>query len=618
MTSIINKGANMFRLGKVKDGHTYKISFAYKAEEMNTDVILRFATAQKNNIYTYGSEISRYTINKSEGDWNRVEYYITADLGGLVSDIAGGDDTIITDGFEELYLSFIQEVTKSDLSGEDNNIYFTDFTLTDLGEVISTGGASDLTEEAAMTSKNQALRYYFSYETPDGATLTLDGKVFNVVERGFIYKNGAIDKYTTNHTYFGGMTLGSQGTAVEKKTDSFNYCWEYEGSDMTFSTYINGFSDEMADYELIVRGYITFKDENGQQHTIYSDTINRSVNYIKNGGESTVDTDKRYLVWSAGIEQAGSVADINDFNQEFSANLSEGSYEHYDVLKGSSEHYFVESNEDGNAIVLRTKYADNSTSDNVRYSASKSINTKNNMSFKYGYLEIEAELPFTYGSWPSFWLRPQGELDYSDGHVSNAEFDIFEIHGLSYKTIFGYEYNTTAYVTPQLHKWYTPDTGPESVQIGSSSITTVGDLFAMGEQGQKYSFGTDLTTARQKHKYGFEWTEEYVAFYVDAEFVNGEIVGEPYYKIWIKNDGSVDFYGENEMSKGMDCFHREMYVVLSHSLADSSHTWLDEKNYCDQNDIIALYKSATGKETIDYKIYSCKLYQRIGETVNYH
>ncbi|MEE0840529.1 MAG: hypothetical protein U0L72_08335, partial [Acutalibacteraceae bacterium] len=83
MNTALGKGANMFRLGKVIDGHTYKVSLAYKAEEMNTDLKLVFATAQKNNTYLYKSVIKDYTISKTDDKgWKNVSFFVTADLGG--------------------------------------------------------------------------------------------------------------------------------------------------------------------------------------------------------------------------------------------------------------------------------------------------------------------------------------------------------------------------------------------------------------------------------------------------------------------------------------------------------------------------------------------------------
>ncbi|MEE0945797.1 MAG: family 16 glycosylhydrolase [Acutalibacteraceae bacterium] len=616
MNSAVSKGTNMFRLGSVEDGHTYKVSFFYKAVDMNTDLTLRFKTAHKNNIYMYGSEITQYTIAKGEGDWKKAEFYITADLGGMVDDIAGGDDIVLSDGYKELYVSFIQNITKSNLSGEDNDIYFTDFTLTDLGTVIGTDGASILTEEAATTSKNQALRYYFNYETVDGSTIILDGKTFNIIERGFIYKNGAIDKYTNNSIYLGGMTLGSQGTVSEKKTDNFNYCWEYEYSLMTFSTYVNGFDSSMADYDLIVRGYITFADEQGIEHTIYSDTINRSISYVDNGGGSTIDPNRRYLVWSAGIEQSDNVKYLNDLHQDTNASSGEGAYATYNIVKGG-DNWIIE---DG-AMILRIKESEDFSESNLHYDMAKCVNSKNQMSFKYGYLEMDAQVPFAYGSWPAFWLRPQYEFDsskYPADVKSKLEVDIFEVFGLSRKTIAGYEYgNPTTAVVPQLHKWYSLDEGGStSVQLAYGTVDDAKKLFMKGSQGQSYtSFGTNLDSARSRHRYGFEWTPEYMAFYIDAQVVDGVPVSEPYYKIRI--DGSADFYNDNPNSKGMECFHQEAYVCFSHGVMVSyAGVSGQAKNHSDTNNIF----KENGMETIDYKIYSCKLYQyKDGvETVDYH
>ncbi len=646
MNAALSKGANMFRLGKVVDGHTYKVSFSYKAEEMNTDLTLSLATAQKNNAYLFRSYITDYTISKtSDTGWNEVTFFVTADLGGSVSDIQGGNDTILSINYDELFISIAQTVTKSDLSGENNTIYFADIALTDLGEVVTAGGASVLTENAALATKNQALRYYFNYGTADGNTIVLDGKTYTITERGFIYKNGAVEKYAPNSLYSGGMTKGANGVVIERKTKDFNNCWEYNQNShvLTFSTYVNGFTEEKYDYDLIVRGYITFVDEKGVEHTIYSDTVNRSVTYVLAGGESANDPNARYLVWSAGIEGASSIADLNDLQQDTTASSTEGKYYidstnntavkttgsdyEYEIVKGG-KNWIIENG----AMILRIDYADGYSAadgDDIRYTMAKCVNTKNQMSFKYGYMEIDAELPFAYGSWLGYWTRPQYEFDaaYKERVGNNHEFDIFEVFGLTRQTEKVWDWGSLSFVTkyvgdpiagvkPQLHKWFSLDGGGStSVQIGGSTtqFTNKTNTFMIGEQSTAYSFGTDLTTARKRHRYGFEWTEEYVAMYVDPVVVNGVPISDPYWKINIEleNDYWLDAY---EKSKGMQCFHEEAYLCLSNAIITSANTFIYEGNYADKKDVIA----ENGGKPIDYKIYSCKLYQRAGETIDYH
>jgi hypothetical protein len=69
--------------------------------------------------------------------------------------------------------------------------------------------------------------------------------------------------------------IGVSGDALLKK-------WKLESNTLTFSTYIKNISESAYNAKFMVRGYVTFEDENGVEHTIYSKTTNRSVNGVAN------------------------------------------------------------------------------------------------------------------------------------------------------------------------------------------------------------------------------------------------------------------------------------------------------------------------------------------------
>jgi beta-glucanase (GH16 family) len=48
--------------------------------------------------------------------------------------------------------------------------------------------------------------------------------------------------------------------------------------------------------------------------------------------------------------------------------------------------------------------------------------TQGKAAFKYGFIEASAKLPCTRGSWPAFWMMPQGSERWPDG----GEIDILE------------------------------------------------------------------------------------------------------------------------------------------------------------------------------------------------
>ena len=204
--------------------------------------------------------------------------FVTTDLIGTLTQSAGDDlKTVLGD---YIYLS----IKDNDNDGA-SSLYISEIEVTDIGNVISTDGASKLIDEAAISSKNQALRYYFNYVTDDGYNIYIDSIPYTVVERGFIYVNGNFDSYTDNGAMTegtGSLTLnGQEGLLSVPKSEDLSTCWEYDttASEMTYSTYVKGFIQNDSK-KLMVRGYVKFLVD-GQEMTVYSNTVNRSVEGIQ-------------------------------------------------------------------------------------------------------------------------------------------------------------------------------------------------------------------------------------------------------------------------------------------------------------------------------------------------
>ncbi len=268
------------------DGHTYKISYKYKANTNNSKFGLNFMTAGYNNIWP--TMVTRYTTavaaGTSDDTWTEQTAYFTVDLIGDVADEreTGIDYKVTNDTRDTLYASFYQDINEESA----NDIYFVDFEVVDLGEAIQAKGASVLTDDAASRAKQQAMRFYFDYKTVDGSTIELsNGDILKVVKRGFIYRNGSADRNNDDYIdedasveYF---TL-SNALVSEEKTDNFDVCWAYNEGMMTFSTYVKGFDEFDDNKKLEVKAYIIATDTKGNTFTLYANkSINRTVDGVK-------------------------------------------------------------------------------------------------------------------------------------------------------------------------------------------------------------------------------------------------------------------------------------------------------------------------------------------------
>ncbi len=127
------------------------------------------------------------------------------------------------------------------------------------------------------------------------------------------------------------------------------------------------------------------------------------------------------------------------------------------------------------------------------YTSHKSLTTFDRMSFRYGYLEIRAMVPFSRGAFPAFWLQSAWQhrsVDYM------TEVDVFEVY-------------KAGYVESTLHKWYLKDPvkGPHTRHDWNTPLP--------------YTFPEAQwnTLSHEYHLWGFLWTPETIAITVDGKIV---------------------------------------------------------------------------------------------------
>lgn len=125
--------------------------------------------------------------------------------------------------------------------------------------------------------------------------------------------------------------------------------------------------------------------------------------------------------------------------------------------------------------------------DSATFSSSRIV-TRDKYSFTYGYIEARIKMPAVSGLWPAFWMLPQpmstanSNNEYG-GWPNSGEIDIMEARGRE------------------------PDRIDNTLHYSSGSWSST-------YKTSKYIF--DGSTISDWHTYGLEWTEDYIAWYVDG------------------------------------------------------------------------------------------------------
>ena len=129
----------------------------------------------------------------------------------------------------------------------------------------------------------------------------------------------------------------------------------------------------------------------------------------------------------------------------------------------------------------------------VEFACPWSVTTMETMSYRYGYVEIRAKLPFIRGVWPSFWTSSAGALgdvDYTKKYGYSTEIDIFEV------------FSSTNKLSPNIHKWYSN---------GDHTMWAIDE----GNSNEWYEFQNADNLVNEYHTYGFEWTPTKMTMYID-------------------------------------------------------------------------------------------------------
>lgn len=227
----------------------------------------------------------------------------------------------------------------------------------------------------------------------------------------------------------------------------------------------------------------------------------------------------RVLVWHDEFD--GETLDMTKW--EFSQSMSNEDV----VYDNSAKNIRIENN----TLIMQ---ANRSGGGEKPFTLAQGLTTKNIMGFKYGYLEMRAKVPFRHGAWPSFWA-----MSFPKRHSGNigwgAEVDIFEVFSDN-KTLF-----------PNLHK-HGPNREHVMIQDEQNPNRSGGFVFAEDADPNDY------------HTYGFEWTENYMKFYVDGVCYHTYNITEEY-----------DF--GSEKLPGMGGYHEHLYILINNEIFTEHSEW---------------------------------------------
>jgi hypothetical protein len=199
-----------------------------------------------------------------------------------------------------------------------------------------------------------------------------------------------------------------------------------------------------------------------------------------------------------------------------------------------------------------------SEKEGYNWALSQGFNTDGVMSFRYGYVEMRAKIPFRRGAWPSFWCTSTECLRSVDWV---SEIDIFEI------------FSSDRHVVANLHKW----------AKGKHCMLPYGE----GSLTRAYTFENYENLNNEYHIYAMEWDKDFLRFFVD---------GTEYCTVPIsEKEGNFS----PDVVDGVGGFHDPHCLIINNEVFSEKSDWLPEGGCLTDED----------EMPIDYWIDYVRLYQ---------
>ena len=219
--------------------------------------------------------------------------------------------------------------------------------------------------------------------------------------------------------------------------------------------------------------------------------------------------------------------------------------------------------------------------DGDKFSSHKTLTTKDRMSFKYGYLEIYAKVPFSQGSWPAFWL--QSAVQHRSTDYVMTEVDVFEVY-------------KKGYVESTLHKWFLKNSGTGNAYRHFSLDSPISYTFPQNKWE---------TLSDEYHLWGFGWTKDTMYMTVDGEVIATYDITDQSDFREREVDGGEGF-GEEEHT-GMNCFQDPLFINFTNWVGTNflDPNWAPNENTVFPKTFsvawVRLYQDGTGTLNNDSK-----------------
>ncbi len=231
--------------------------------------------------------------------------------------------------------------------------------------------------------------------------------------------------------------------------------------------------------------------------------------------------------------------------------------------------------------------------------APKSVNTKNTMSFKYGYVEVRAKIPFVQGTLVALKALAKGAIGSEENALYYSQMNLFEYEAWLYnvtgrilKVYENYDENNPFYMLNRYGKDMGPTDTSSKAQI--EGLLTPDSFRGSFTPDKKDDFLT----------YGFLWTPDEIEIFVEGRKIS-------------RINLNRDFLRES----GMEGFRQPHYLEFQNTLKIErvfEKVWIGFQKSEEMVNINDTLKKASAKaeyiaKQYPFEIDYVRLYQKEGE-----